>query len=243
MEIKEPVIKQVQTLEIKEIEVLPPPVILGAPITQGLPFGFVPVIDMPCAETRERIASSTDLFNTDKKNNVILCDHAAPSFNPPDYYPEGFVVQPPLPQPPTEPKELTAKDLTPKAPALRIDLPPPCPPGDALAIGNLNASKTKRIKGYELREGECITLYTELRPIPEIVGDQLPDIPVVLTTAGIALTATGTAVFAKPLGDFLLKAIKPTIKKVVKKASAFLGKKPKRLSTFEKRKAQRASRK
>jgi hypothetical protein len=243
MEIKEPVIKQVQALEIKEIEALPPPVILGAPITQGLPFGFIPVIDMPCAETRERIASSTDLFNTDRKNNVILCDHASPSFNPPDYYPQGFVVQPPLPQLPSEPKELTAKDLTPKVPTPKIVLPPPCPPGDALAIGNLNASKTKRVKGYELQDGKCVTLYTELRPIPEIVGDQLPDIPVVLTTAGIALTATGTAVFAKPLGDLLLKAVKPTIKKVVKKASALLGKKKKVLSTFERRKAQKAARK
>ena len=243
MEIKEPVIKQVPVVEINDVEVLPPPIIPAAPLTQGLPFGFVPVIDMPCAETRERVASGKDLFNTDPKGVMVLCDAASPSFNPPDWNPNtaGFIVEPALPKPEQKQEEIAAKHLVVKAP--RIQLPPPCPPSDAIAIGNLNASKTKRIKGYELRDGECVTLYTELRPIPEIVADQLPDIPVVLTTAGIALTATGTAVFAKPLGDYLLKAIKPTIKKVVKKVSTLLGKKQMVLSTSEKRKAQRASRK
>jgi hypothetical protein len=65
----------------------------------------------------------------------------------------------------------------------------------------------------------------------------------VATTATIAAVATTAAIFAKPLGDFLLKAVKPTVKKVIKKIKEKLGKKVAVESVLQRRKSQRALRK
>ena len=54
----------------------------------------------------------------------------------------------------------------------------------------------------------------------------LPDAGVVMTTGGIAVVATSSAIFAKPLADIVLKAIKPAIKTAMKKVQKILGKKP-----------------
>ena len=47
----------------------------------------------------------------------------------------------------------------------------------------------------------------------------LPSPEAVTTTAAIAVVATTSALLAKPLADLLLKAVKPTVKKVMKKVS------------------------
>ena len=56
-------------------------------------------------------------------------------------------------------------------------------------------------------------------PEPEIpwVEKYLPAPEAATTTAAIAVVATTSALLAKPLSDLLLKVIKPTIKKVIKK--------------------------
>ena len=54
-----------------------------------------------------------------------------------------------------------------------------------------------------------------------------------MTTGSIALVATSSALLAKPFADILLKVVKPTVKKVVKKVAAIRGKKPKVLSLSE----------
>ena len=41
---------------------------------------------------------------------------------------------------------------------------------------------------------------------------------------GIAVIATSSALLAKPLADLLLKAVKPAVKKVMKKIAALRGK-------------------
>ena len=61
----------------------------------------------------------------------------------------------------------------------------------------------------------------------------------VTTTASIAVVATSSALLAKPLADLLLKAVKPAVKKVVKKIASLRGKTPPVLSAGERRAEQR----
>ena len=60
-----------------------------------------------------------------------------------------------------------------------------------------------------------------------------------MTTGGIAVVATSSALLAKPLADILLKVIKPTVKKVMKKIAAIRGKSVPVLSVKERRDLQR----
>ena len=60
-----------------------------------------------------------------------------------------------------------------------------------------------------------------------------------MTTGGIAVVATSSALLAKPLADILLKVIKPTVKKVMKKIATIRGKKIPVLSVAERREEQR----
>jgi len=56
---------------------------------------------------------------------------------------------------------------------------------------------------------------------------------------GIAVIATTSALLAKPLADLLLKVVKPTVKKVIKKIAAIRGKSVPILSLKERRDLQR----
>ena len=78
-------------------------------------------------------------------------------------------------------------------------------------------------------------------PEPEIpwVEKYLPAPEAATTTAAIAVVATTSALLAKPLADLLLKVIKPTIKKVIKKVSQIRGKQVKIESVRERRDQQR----
>ena len=78
-------------------------------------------------------------------------------------------------------------------------------------------------------------------PEPEIpwVEKYLPAPEAVTTTASIAVVATTSALLAKPLADLLLKVIKPTVKKVIKKISQIRGKQVKIESVRERRDQQR----
>ena len=61
----------------------------------------------------------------------------------------------------------------------------------------------------------------------------------VVTTTTIALVASTAALVAKPAGELILKLIKPTVKKVVKKAAQVRGVPLKVDSVWERRLAQR----
>ena len=76
-------------------------------------------------------------------------------------------------------------------------------------------------------------------PLPEQVIAGLPSVGSVMTTGGIAVVATASALMAKPLADILLKVIKPTIKKVMKKIATIRGKTPEVLSVKERQDLQR----
>ncbi len=79
----------------------------------------------------------------------------------------------------------------------------------------------------------------ETKPLTQRVIEAIPTIPQAVNTAGTSAIAVSAAL-ATPL---LLKAIRPTIKKLAKKLQKALGKKVKVESVYERRKFQRSLRK
>ena len=175
------------------------------------------------------------LVHDDPKGNTVLCDAGAPYYQPADYdyrglswqtvynesdeAPEGVDTgEPPapeIPEPPGAPE-------TPGETAGKVE----CPPPNARRIGDRNQKGDEQVKEYKLTpDGKiCETIW---EPVP-IVDQYLPSIGVVTTTATIATVATASALFAKPLADLILKAVKPVIKKVMTKVQKLLGKKEER---------------
>ena len=79
----------------------------------------------------------------------------------------------------------------------------------------------------------------ELKPLTQRIIEAVPTIPQAVNTAGTSAIAVSAAL-ATPL---LLKAIRPTIKKLAKKLQQAIGKKVKVESVSERRKFQRSLRK
>ena len=79
----------------------------------------------------------------------------------------------------------------------------------------------------------------EPKPLAERIIEAIPTIPQAVNTVGTSAIAVSAAL-ATPL---LLKAIRPTIKKLAKKLQQAIGKKPKIESVSERRKFQRSLRK
>ena len=82
-------------------------------------------------------------------------------------------------------------------------------------------------------------MVTEKLSIPDQIIGNIPNAGAVTTTASIAVVATTSALMAKPLADLLLRVVKPTVKKIIKKIAAIRGKKPKVLSVSERVNEQR----
>ncbi len=210
-----------------------------------------PIVDMPgCVKVhKENVKQQSKnkmLVNDDPEGNTVLCDAGAPFYEPVDYdykdlswetiYTEtdqeaggidtGGDVPAPDIDPPSPPK-------TPPQTAEEID----CPPPNARRIGDLNQAGTEKVTGYKLSPDKltCITEWEEL----SFTEQYLPSVPIVSTTATIAVVATSSALLAKPLADLLLKVIKPVVKKVLAKVDKIRGKKEKRLSVRERLLAQR----
>ena len=210
-----------------------------------------PIVDMPgCVKVhKENVKQQSKnkmLVNDDPEGNTVLCDAGAPFYEPADYdykdlswetiYTEtdqeaggidtGGDVPAPDIDPPSPPK-------TPPQTAEDID----CPPANARRIGDLNQAGTEKVTGYKLSPDKltCITEWEEL----SFTEQYLPSVPIVSTTATIAVVATSSALLAKPLADLLLKVVKPVIKKVVAKVKSILGKTDPVLSVRERQSAQR----
>ena len=79
----------------------------------------------------------------------------------------------------------------------------------------------------------------EVKTLPQRIVEAIPTIPQAVNTAATSAIAVSAAL-ATPL---LLKAIRPTIKKLAKKLQQAIGKKPKIESGSERRKFQRSLRK
>ena len=119
---------------------------------------------------------------------------------------------------------------------------PECPTDEQLSkepLGFIFDSGRKIITGYELSPaGQCIRIVEDV-PLIEQAINGLPPTGTVITTGGIAVVATTSALLAKPFADILLKVIKPTVKKVLKKVAAIRGKSLKVQSLRDRRVEQR----
>ena len=186
------------------------------------------------------------LVDDDPKGNTVLCDAGAPYYDPAEYDYRGLTWQDLNPESDETPEGIdTGEPPTPEIP----DAPPApetpgetagkveCPPPNARRIGDLNQAGTEKVVGYELTpDGKiCETKWETL----SFTEQYLPSVPIVATTATIALVATSSALLAKPLADLLLKVVKPVIKKVVTKVKKIMGKTEPVLSTRERLLAQR----
>jgi hypothetical protein len=109
-----------------------------------------------------------------------------------------------------------------------------CPGPDELRKGDFrNDKKLERVSGHRLSDDGtiCITLYEPTN----FIDQYIPSPPALANAAAIALVAASA-----PL---LLNAVKPIVKNLIKKLTTKKADKEKRLSTFERRKKQRALRK
>jgi len=210
-----------------------------------------PIVNMPgCVKVHKENAKQRSrnkmLVDDDPKGNTVLCDAGAPYYEPAEYDYRGLTWQtvytdsedapegidtgdPPAPEIPDAP----SPPETPGETAGKVE----CPPPNARRIGDLNQAGTEKVIGYELTpDGKiCETKWETL----SFTEQYLPSVPVVATTATIALVATSSALLAKPLADLLLKVVKPVIKKVVAKVKKILGKTDPVLSVRERLLAQR----
>ena len=211
-----------------------------------------PIVNMPgCVKVHKENAKNPKnrnkmLVDDDPKGNTVLCDAGAPYYEPAEYdyrgltwqtintesdeVPEGVDTgEPPAPEIPDPP----GAPETPGETAGEVE----CPPPNARRIGDLNQAGTEKVIGYELTpDGKICETQWEALGFAE---KYLPSVPIVSTTATIAVVATSSALLAKPLADLLLKVIKPLVKKVLAKVDKIRGKKEKVLSVKERMEAQR----
>ncbi|MEK9913294.1 MAG: hypothetical protein VW580_05160 [Flavobacteriaceae bacterium] len=251
-EIPEIGVQGVSVPEIPAWRAMPPQSIPEAPPVT-LDIGF-PVANVPgCVETRNAQPGNESAYTDDPRGNIVVCGAEMPSYRALDFTP-GILPPGATKAPVLDLDTKKAADLgnqPPKSPLASGGVPDiskvvtelPCPPPDAIPLGAKNKSQTAVIIGYKRTdEGKCEAIYEPLG-VPAIIGNYLPGAPVVITTATIAAVATTAAIFAKPLGDFLLKAVKPTVKKAIKKIKEKLGKKTIVESVEQRRKAQRSLKK
>ena len=244
---------RISNIDIGDIDVdpivvrIPPP----APVYRSLPVTVdigVPIVDMPgCVEAHEQNTTrerSGVISDDDPKGVKTYCDAGTPSFNPMDYNKDELEMtgERPVPefkgsQPKNEAQPTPATKDIPKETAPKIE----CPTQKQLSeepVGFVFDSGRKEVTGYKLVGNQCIREVRDV-PIIEQAINGLPPTGTVITTGGIAVVATTSALLAKPFADILLKVIKPTVKKVLKKVAQIRGKKPKVESVRERRAEQR----
>ena len=238
----------INDLDIPNIRVYQPPrwttdpnaVFAAPPVTQEV---GVPIVDMPgCVEAHEQNTSKekSGILNEDDPKGVkVYCDAGLPSFNPLDYDKDELEFQYEAPVPPVRspekpetqtPKTDTKTPKLPKCPTEAQELKEP--------VGTLTDGGAKKIVEYKLIGKECIPVKEDVK-IPDQIIQAIPTAGSITTTASIAVVATTSALLAKPLADLVLKAVKPTVKKVIKKIAAIRGKSSPVESLKERRDQQR----
>ena len=223
-----------------------PPVV---PVTEVI---GTPIVNMPgCVKVHKENVKERNrnkmLVDDDPKGNTVLCDAGAPYYDPAEYDYRGLTWQDLNPESDEAPEgidtgEPPAPEIPDAPPTPDTDVggtegPVECPPPNARRIGDLNQAGTEKVVGYKLTpDGKiCETQWEAL----SFTQQYLPSVPIVSTTATIAVVATSSALLAKPLADLLLKVIKPVVKKVLAKVDKIRGKKEKVLSVRERLLAQR----
>ena len=193
----------------------------AAPVTQQV---GVPIIDIPevCVEAHEQDdGKNKNLTGDDPKGVKVYCDGQVPSFNPIDYDRNKLKYEYEAPIPPVNPPPDTKTPATPEA---KTPKKPACPTREQQLknpVGKI-LEGNKKITGYEVVGKECL-MVTEKLTIPDQILGNVPNAGKVTATASIAVVATASALLAKPLADLLLKAVKPTVKKVMKKIASIRG--------------------
>ena len=195
-----------------------PPIPVAPPVTVNI---GVPVVDIPgCVEAHEtNNPKNNQIKSDDERGLVTYCDAGVPSFNPIRYEPEQMIFTQPAPVPKTNTPE------TPKTPEVKqSEVKPPittakveCPTKVQKAkepVGSYVEGFRKKVIGYELIDNTCIQI-TEKVPLPQQIVAGLPSGGQVMQVGGVAVIATTSALLAKPLADILLKAVRPTVKKVM----------------------------
>ena len=201
----------------------------------------VPIVDVPgCVEAHEANNNSKTLGSDDQRGLVTYCDSGVPSYNPINFEPEQIVPTRPSGVDTRQPKAPAAPELPiPKPPAATAKVDCPTPAQQAKEpVGTYIEGFRKKVTDYQLVGNQCIQI-TEPVPLPQQIIAGLPAAGTVVTTSSIAVVATASALLAKPLADVLLKVIKPTVKKVMKKIAAIRGKTVPAMSTAERRNEQR----
>ena len=202
-----------------------------------------PIVNIPgCVQAHKDNQENVNLKNEDDKGVMTLCDAGTPSFVAIDYDANKIQLEQEPPKPPAykpPPKPEPPETKTPAVPKTEAPMPE-CPsraqelkdPVGKIVEGN------KKIVAYEMVGKECLPVFETLS-IPDQIVQNIPSAGMVTTTASIAVVATSSALLAKPLVDLLLKAVKPAVKKVMKKVAALRGKKIPPQSVQEKRQEQR----
>jgi len=189
-----------------------------------------PIVNIPgCVRVHKDNKENVSLKDEDDKGIMTLCDAGTPSFNPIDYDASRLDLEQEPPPPPAykpPPKPEPPETETPGVPKQTTPERPECPtraqqlkdPVGKIIEGN------RKIVAYETVGKECLPVFEKLS-IPDQIVQNIPSAGMVTTTASIAVVATSSALLAKPLADLLLKVVKPTVKKVMKKIATLRGKK------------------
>ena len=205
-----------------------PPVALPAvpPVTMEV---GTPIVNIPgCVEAHKDNKENVNLKNEDDKGVMTLCDAGTPYYTALDYDRNKIKLEQKPPEPPAykpPPAPEAPETNTPAVPKTETPMPE-CPTREQQLknpVGKI-LEGNKKITGYEMVGKECL-MVTEQLSIPDQIIGNIPNAGAVTTTASIAVVATTSALLAKPLADLLLKVVKPTVKKVLKKVATLRGKK------------------
>ena len=205
-----------------------PPVALPAvpPVTMEV---GTPIVNIPgCVEAHKDNQENVNLKNEDDKGVMTLCDAGTPYYTALDYDRNKIKLEQKPPEPPAykaPPAPEAPETKTPEVPKTEAPMPE-CPSREQQLknpVGKI-LEGNKKITGYEMVGKECL-MVTEQLSIPDQIISNIPNAGAVTTTASIAVVATTSALLAKPLADLLLKVVKPTVKKVMKKVATLRGKK------------------
>ena len=231
-------------IQIRSIEppIIPEPYILPPPVTQNL--APRPIYQMPgCANVHRDAQLNRSLLRDDPNGVGTVCPEGEmPSYTPLDWDPKHLQIIE------AAPAQTQQEEQTPSGQKTRPKLPPPkeetppdvkCPPADAAEVGTLSPNGRKILESYELVDGVCKEVYRNV-PVTEQLIKAVPSPYEAAQTASIAVLAT-TAALSTP---FLLRIIKPLVKKVITKLKEVVTrKKEDRPSTFERQRNQRKARK
>ena len=218
-------IKDIRINDIQSYRYTPPSIPTAPPVTVDI---GVPIIDIPgCVEAHEtNNPKNNEIKSDDQRGLVTYCDSGVPSFNPIQYEPDQMIMTSPAPVPKTnmpETPEIPKTPEVPKTPAATAKVECPTKVQQAQEpVGSFVEGFRKKVVGYELIDNTCVQI-TEKVPLPTQVIAGLPSGGQVVQVGGVAVIATTSALLAKPLADLLLKAVKPAVKKVVKKVAALRG--------------------